>query len=290
MKNIVIGITFSILWASASIATKIGLKDTQPFILANVRFAVAGFIMLTYAIISGKKIRVSSKEFLQLCIYGFLNVTLYLGTFVLAMKHLSAGIGSLAIAISPLFITVFSTIFLKKQSKTSIWIGLFLSLFGVLLAAYPLLKISYADEFGLTIILLSMVTYSIGTIYYSSINWKLDRVVINGWQVFLGGLFLTPITYFYFEPNSNNYTLNFWFSMLWLVVPVSILAVNLWLYLLKIDTIKASLWLFLCPIFGFVFSNVLLNEPISWHTFVGTAVVLLGLFVGQFDTLFKGSR
>lgn len=287
MKNIFIGVIFAMLWSSASIATKIGLQDAQPFILADIRFVLAGIIMLVYALFSGKKIRISSKEFFQLSIYGLLNVTIYLGTFVLAMKHLSAGIGSLAIATSPLFITVFSTIFLKKQSKPSIWIGLCLSLLGVLLAAYPLLQISYADEFGLVLILFSMVTYSIGTVYYASVNWSLERVVINGWQVLLGGLFLMPVTFIYFEPNSNNYTLNLWLSILWLVIPVSILAVNLWLYLLKIDTVKASLWLFLCPIFGFIFSNILLGEPISWHTIIGTAIVLLGLFVGQFDKIWK---
>ncbi|MEZ4902337.1 MAG: EamA family transporter [Spirosomataceae bacterium] len=42
-----------------------------------------------------------------------------------------------------------------------------------------------------------------------------------------------------------------------------------------------SLWLFLCPIFGFTFSSILLHEPLSWHTFVGTALVIAGLYVAQ---------
>jgi hypothetical protein len=35
-----------ILWASASTATKIGLAVAQPLVIAEVRFALASFIML----------------------------------------------------------------------------------------------------------------------------------------------------------------------------------------------------------------------------------------------------
>ena len=43
------GILFAILWASASTATKIGLAVAQPLVIAEVRFALASFIMLIVA-------------------------------------------------------------------------------------------------------------------------------------------------------------------------------------------------------------------------------------------------
>jgi drug/metabolite transporter (DMT)-like permease len=65
------------------------------------------------------------------------------------------------------------------------------------------------------------------------------------------------------------------------VIPVSIGAVQLWLYLLKKDPIKASLWLFLCPIFGFIYASFLLKEPITSYTYVGTLLVIVGLYLAQ---------
>lgn len=287
MKNILAGIAFAMLWASASAATKFGLMSAQPFVLANFRFVIAGVLLLLFAKVIGRNISVNRKDILKLSIYGFLNVTLYLGAFVYAIKHVSAGIGSLGTATNPLFITVFSAFFLKKQSKSYEWAGLFLGMTGVLFATYPLLLNSYADTEGLIILLVSMLSYSVGTIYYSSQNWEQDRLVINGWQVLLGGVMLLPFTFFTYDSTQNIFDLKFWLSSTWLIFPVSILAVQLWLYLLSIDPVKASIWLFLCPIFGFIYANILLYEPISWHTFVGTFIVLIGLFIGQWDKLLK---
>ena len=70
-------------------------------------------------------------------------------------------------------------------------------------------------------------------------------------------------------------------STFWLIIPVSIIALQLWFYLVKLDAVKASLWIFLCPLFGFAYSYFLLGEPITWHTFVGTALVIAGLALAQ---------
>jgi drug/metabolite transporter (DMT)-like permease len=62
---------------------------------------------------------------------------------------------------------------------------------------------------------------------------------------------------------------------------VSILAVQLWLRLLKTDAVRASLWLYLCPIFGFLYSAILMGEPVTIYTIVGTGLVMVALYVGQ---------
>lgn len=281
MKNITAGLFFAMLWASASAATKIGLAHGQPFVLANIRFIIAGFVLLIIAKLYKQPLAIDRQHFKQLVIYGFLNVTLYLGAFVLAIKHVSAGIGSLSTATNPLFITILSALFLGKKSSWLHWLALGMGMAGVVLATYPLLLQSYADPIGLIILFISMLSYSLGTVYYAAQQWQIGRWAINGWQVLLGGLMLLPLTIFYFEPAANQYSTPFWLSILWLIVPVSIMAVQLWLYLLSVDPVKASVWLFLCPIFGFLYAFFLLNEPLSWHTGVGTFLVLMALYLGR---------
>ena len=124
-------------------------------------------------------------EWKQIAVYGLLNVTIYLGAFVLAMKQVAAGIGTLSVATNPLIIGILSAVFLKRPlKKLEIW-GLVIGLTGVAVATYPLLLKSYATVQGVLILLFSMLSYSIGTIYYSSKNWNnLPITVINGWQVF----------------------------------------------------------------------------------------------------------
>ena len=281
MKNTAIGIVFAFLWASASAATKFGLQSAQPLVIANFRFFIAAILMLAGAhLLRGYRLPTRA-EWKPLLIYGFLNVTLYLGAFVYAMKGISAGIGSLSVATNPLIISVLSAFWLKQTAKKQVWLGLILGMLGVGIATYPLLLDSHATVEGLVILSISMVSYSVGTVYYSSKKWTLPTLAINGWQVLLGGFMLLPFSLFMTDFSKNTFDLRFWGSVLWLVVPVSIGAVQLWLYLLKIDAVKAALWLFLCPIFGFLIAYFVLHEPITAYTFVGTALVILGLWVGQ---------
>jgi drug/metabolite transporter (DMT)-like permease len=241
--------------------------------------------MLSYAYLIQKNRLPNTAEWKQIAIYGFLNVTIYLGCFVLAMKHVSAGIGSLSTATNPLIISVLSAFWLGRSVKKTEIFGLILGITGVGIATYPLLQKSFADGQGLMILTISMVSYSVGTVYYSAQKWTLPLLVLNGWQVLLGGIFLLPITFFYTDWTNNTYDLRFWSSVFWLVIPVSIGAVQLWLYLLKIDPVKASLWLFLCPIFGFIYASFLLKEPISTYTYVGTSLVIVGLYLAQKNKL-----
>lgn len=281
IKNLMIGVLFAMLWASASAATKIGILSAQPLIIGNFRFFIAGTIMLGYSYLFQKNRLPKGFEWRQLAIYGFLNVTIYLGCFVIAMKHVSAGIGSLSTATNPLIISILSAFWIGRSVKKTEILGLFFGITGVGIATYPLLKNSFADVEGLIILSISMISYSVGTVYYSSQKWELPLLVINGWQVLLGGILLVPITLLFTNWSDNTYDLRFWGSVFWLVIPVSIGAVQLWLYLLKKDPIKASLWLFLCPIFGFIYASFLLNEPITAYTYVGTSLVIVGLYLAQ---------
>jgi probable blue pigment (indigoidine) exporter len=280
MKNNIIGLVFAMLWASASVATKLGLQSAQPLIIANVRFFIAGALMLIGAHLFRKYRLPERDEWQPLLIYGLLNVTIYLGLYVLSMQELSAGVGSLSVAMNPLMISILSGLWTQRAIKRNEWFGLVLGILGVGVVVYPLLAMSYVTTKGLILMVLSLLAYSVGTVYYSSRTWRLPTLAINGWQVLLGGICLLPFTFTMTDFTGNHYDARFWYSVAWLVF-VSIAAVQMWLYLLKIDTIKAALWLYLCPTFGFIYAKVLMDEPITVFTVAGTLLVILGLYIGQ---------
>lgn len=278
-----LGILFAALWASASAATKFGVQVAHPLILANVRFFIAGtgILLFAYGIKRYPNAWPTRIEWKRLAIFAFLNTTLYLGAFVLAMEQVAAGIGSLATATNPLFISVMSAVWLRRPLRWLEGVGLLLGLAGVAVATYPLLKDSHSTIQGLLILLASMVSVSVATVYYAQFTWRLPNLVINGWQVFIGGLLLLPLTIFMADFTNSQLNTTFWLSVFWLIIPVSVVALQLWFYLVRQDTVRASLWLFLCPIFGFIYSSILLDEPITSYTYVGTMLVIGGLWLGR---------
>lgn len=288
-RFVLAGLLFSILWASASVAGKFGLQSAEPLTLFTIRFLLAGAILLGYVVVSKKWQVPSKKEWLQLTIFGAFNTTLYLGIFIIALGDVAAGITALMLALNPLLISVLSAIWMKRPVAIREWISIVLGMIGVSIATYPLLEDGYATVFGVALLVLSMLTYSIGAVYYASVKWTLSRSVINGWQVLIGGLLLLPFT-LAFEGGGTNYDTTFWLSIAWLIIPVSIAAVQLWLYLLKEDAVKASLWLFVCPIFGLLYSTWLLDEPFTFFTAGGALLVLVSLYVGQHKTKESASK
>lgn len=280
MKIILAGIVFSFLWASASTATKIGLQSGQPFVISIFRFMIAGSIMLIVSHLIMAQRMPKKREWIQISIYGLLNITFYLGLYVIAMQKVSAGLGSLAVATNPVFIVLISAVWLSHKINFKNIISLLLCFTGVFLAAYPLFQSSFATPGGILILIISMIAYSLGTIYYSIQEWNnLHILTVNGWQTIIGGLFLLPVLAMTYQSDKNVLNLDFWFSTSWLAIAVSIGAVQFWLYLLKINPIKASYWLFLCPIFGFLIAYFIVHEPLTLYTLFGIIFVIIGLYI-----------
>jgi probable blue pigment (indigoidine) exporter len=274
------GLTFAILWSSASIAGKFGLASVEPLLFFTIRFLLAGFLLLIIAHGIQRERLPKGKEWFNVSVFGTFNTALYLGLFIIALQTVAAGITALAIALNPLLISVMSSLWMKRRVKVYEWLSIILGIAGVAIATYPLLQTSYASKGGLILLGLAMVTYSIGSVFYSSLTWTLSRITINGWQVLVGGLLLAPFALIYYKGH-DHYNLSFVLSLTWLVIPVSVFAVQLWLRLLREDAVKASLWLFLCPIFGLCFATVLLDEPFTIYTGAGAGVVLFALYIGQ---------
>ncbi|WP_276479434.1 DMT family transporter [Paraflavitalea pollutisoli] len=276
------GLFFAILWSSAAVATKIGLQSAQPFTICIARFFLAGTVMLLIAHVAMGKRLPTGKEWKQLSIYGLLNVSIYLGVYIVAMQQVSPGLGSLAIATNPVFISVISSLFFGQKLRPAIIISLLLCSAGVTLAAWPLLQNSMATPLGIGLLMSSMLVYSIGTLYFSRQSWSdLHILTINGWQTLLGGVFLLPVAIFTFQPSKNVWDGHFFGSVLWLAIPVSIMAVQLWLFLLRDNPVKAAFWLFLCPVSGYIIASLLMKEPIGLYAVMGMLLVIGGLYLVQ---------
>lgn len=272
------------LWASASVATKYGILSAPPLVLGNVRFFIAGIVLLFYGYAFHRDTAYrwpTPQEWKHLGIFGFLNTTLYLGLYVYAMKFTAAGIGSLATSTNPLIIVLLSSWLIGRKPAKSELLSIFIGMTGIAVASYPLLKNSSTSLSGLIILMTSMVCVSFASVYYARVKWELPNILINGWQVTLGGIFLLPFTLGMSDFSTINFDLRLLYSTLWLSLSVSVVGLICWFHLLKIDTVKASLWLFLCPLFGFFYAWWLLDEAITMYTISGTLMVVFGLYLGQ---------
>jgi probable blue pigment (indigoidine) exporter len=92
-------------------------------------------------------------EWVQVALYGLLNVTIYLGCYVIAMQTVTTGIGALAVTTNPLFIGFISIFFLGQRMDLRCGLAMVICVFGVLCAAWPLLDGATVTPGGLGILL-----------------------------------------------------------------------------------------------------------------------------------------
>ena len=155
MKTILTGLSFSALWASASIAGKFGLRSGEPLVLFTLRFLAAGIILLLVSRFIRKERNPGKHEWKPLIIFGVFNTTLYLGIFIIALQYITAGITALAIALNPVLISILSAIIMKRATDREEWFSIFLGMLGVAIAAFPLLQNEQISYAGLALLLLS---------------------------------------------------------------------------------------------------------------------------------------
>lgn len=72
-----------------------------------------------------------------------------------------------------------------------------------------------------------------------------------------------------------------WGAVLWLALPVSIVAVQFWLWLLRANAAHAGMWQFLCPVFEFAIARWLVHDKLSASTVAGVLLVITGLGLAQ---------
>ena len=278
VKDTLAGLVFALFWSSASVTTKLGIVGVEPLVLACLRYTTAGFLMLLFAYFSAKNALPHPKDRMPILVLGLLNITFYSAFFVLAIEQVAASIGSLSLVLNSLFITLLSALYAKKPVQKQHLAGLTLGILGVLVAVYPFLLTGHATLTGLLLLLLSRVVYSGAAVYYAQLKLQTSPLVVNTWQTLVGGLLLVPLAGL-FHSRPNHFTGQFWLALAWLIVPIAIVATQLWLYLLKKDATRASFWQFLCPIFGILYAHFLLQEPLSVHTLVGGVLVGAALYV-----------
>ncbi len=272
------GLLFTMLWSTGSIAAKFGLRSADALILACLRFIGTGLIFGPYFLLNSKyRIWPKKTEWKAIFIYGVLNTTLTLGAFFEAQKYASAGISTLFIAVAPLLMALFSSIFLKRKLSRSEIIGMLTAFSGLIICAASELPNGHIKPLGLILLIIYIIAYACSSVYFSSVKPALTNAVFNVWQVFIGGILLLPFCWLFHDHQVRHTDANLFVSLLWMILVLSFIANQLWLYLVKTDTVKAAAWLYLTPVFGYLLGYTFFGETITGYTMAGTALVITGL-------------
>lgn len=279
--DILEGLVFAVFWASATIATKFAVRSVDPFLLTFLRFSLVSILLLSYFYAFKSNRWPTKREFGHLFVLGLCNIALYMTGYLIAIQTVSAGLISLVTATNPLILIMLSAVFLKRRPTVIQWVGIAVSLAGLIIASIPNLQNSHTTLKGLVALVVGITALSSGSIYFSKVKLTLPKSVVNTWQITIGACLFIPIVLINGSNNFIEPDMNFTLSFLWLVVPVSIIAYALWLNLMHKDPVKAGGWLFLTPVLGYIMAIIILHERVTANGVIGAILVVIGLMYSR---------
>jgi len=285
-KGLMLGLLFTVLYASGAVAMKFGLQSAPPLTLATLRILIAGVLLLIYIYIfqKGKYRMPTKKEFRTLFWLGLLNTTFFLGFGLVALKTVSSGIFNLFVPVNSLLFALFAFMFLGQTIRLKEWGGMVISFLGLFIASYPSLVGSHASISGILLLTGAIISMALGSLIYKKMDLQLPSIVINAWQTVIGAVILVIPTLLLEAGQPITFDFNVLGYLLWSVFALSIFNLSLWFYLLKKDAIIANNWLLLNPVAGYILGIILLGEPITEFAVTGTILVLFGLYLsGNFN-------
>ena len=271
----------ALFWGGTFIATRIAAQTFEPFMGASIRYIIASVFLLPLAWISNRDfLKVTRKQFLQLCLLGFSGIFAYNFFFFKGLKLVPASHGALLVALNPIMVMLFSAWRYGEKIKSISIFGMLLSLSGVALVIsrgnLPDLFSSF--QWGDAFMLGCPVTWAIYTLAGKDALKATSPLQASAWASMTGCimllLFAGTETYPDYVPDKV------WIALAYLGMIGTVLAF-VWYYegVMKLGVTKTAIFNNLVPVFALILSVFILKEQVHMYTYIGAALVIGGVII-----------
>jgi len=279
-KGALAAILYVFLWAAAFVPSRVLAHSAPPLSILWIRFVGAGVLLFAGVRVAGLPVPRDGGTWLRLLLLGVLGNAVYLGMNYEALRHLSAGMGSIVASTNPLILALLAPWLLREPLTARKLSGLLLGFSGVVLAMHTR---AHSQEARVQDVLLAaggVLSFVFSNILYKRMHVRPHPLVLNAAQLFLAGVALLPVALAVEGPPRIDWTWPIVASLAFLVVVLSIGASMLWFWILHHgEASRVSAYFFLTPVFGLLLGALLLREPLAPLDGVALGVIALGLWL-----------
>jgi drug/metabolite transporter (DMT)-like permease len=270
---------------------KMLLASTTPFFLNGIRMTIGGLILLTYLFFYAHEHFVFKRKhlnwYLQMIFFG-VYITYSLRFW--GLNYMQAAKTNFIYNISPFMAAIFSYLFFNERLTGRKWLGLIIGLIGML----PILTTSSFNEKSIgevtflswpeIAVIISVITHTYSWIIMRKLvkEKNYSPMMINGLSMTCGGI-LALITSYFVDGTMAIHTdspARFFAILACIILVSNIICCNLYGHLLKRYTATfLSFSGFLSPLSTALYGWLLLGEKVTWHFYISSIVVFIGLYI-----------
>lgn len=277
--------------STGSIFIRLAQAEASSIAVAAYRLI---FSTLFLALASGKQLvseirRLTTRRWMLVVLSGTF-LALHFITWVISLEYTSVSISTVLVTTTPIWVSIFSVLFLKIRLSWKFLLGLFFALTGVAVIAFSAKSVANTSLLGL-FLALSGAWMAAG---YFLANKKLgDDIPINVLVTLVygvGALILLVIAAMTTTPLAGFKPITWLWFLLVALIPQALGHSGVNLSLKHIPAHIVTTALLAEPILASIMAYLFLNEPTTQATIAGGGLVLIGILLAIFSENKKKQR
>jgi drug/metabolite transporter (DMT)-like permease len=277
-----------LVWGSTYLGIAIAVETIPPFLMAAIRFCLAGLILLTWSIArEGRAFTPPTRrEWRDSAIVGTLLIAGGMGMVAFGEQTVPSGIAALLIATMPVWVAVLGRAFLGERLPRLAGLGIVVGFVGVAILVGPSAfgGTGALDPIGLAAILFSPIAWASGSLFASHRAVLPKRpLVAAGVQMLLGGLVLAAmgaVTGEFAALDVGAISPESVVALVYLLVMGSLVAFTVYGWMLRVAPLPlVATYAYVNPVVAVILGAIIIGETIDLRTVVAGAVIVFSVAV-----------
>ena len=273
------------VWGSTFLAIRVGVREVPPFLLAGMRFLVAGVVLYAWMRARGTP-SPTLREWRATSLVAFLIFVLDYGLLFWAERRVPSGIAAVMMATIPAFMAISEILILRTQRLTArLAIALLVGLGGVAVLVSHTMSFGEApiNTAGACALVVAAMSWSVAAALSRRLPLPAAKVMSSGSQMLAGGVLLTVTAALLGEFRGfrvQAVSREAWLALLYLIVAGSIVGFTAYVWLIHHESpTKVGTYAYVNPVVAVLVGYFLGGETVGARTIFGTLLVLVSVIV-----------
>jgi drug/metabolite transporter (DMT)-like permease len=284
-----------IIWGSTYLAIRFAVETIPPFLMASVRFLIAGIILYSWRRLAGDPAP-TVRQWRSTAVIGLLLLLGGNGLVSWAEQNVASGIAALLIGTVSLWMIIIEALRSggTRPNIVSI-VGLCLGFGGIVLLVAPWQinnGVTGTHLLGVGALLIAAFLWSLGSIYSRSADLPESSLLSTGMEMLAGGAGLClagTLTGEWQALNFASITPRSWLGLVFLIVFGSLMGFAAYAWLLRVASVSlVATYAYVNPLVAILLGSLLAQEVLNARILVAALVIIGAVVLVNYSRPVKG--